>query len=48
MSEFNVKNLTWILIFLLILFSLAGFVVYFHSNDKSSIFTQISNHDLKE
>lgn len=48
MSDVNVKNLAWILVFLFILVIVSGVAVYFYSYDNSSIFTQINNPDLKE
>ena len=48
MNDVNVKNASWMLIFLLILFVIFSAGFYFYSHDNSSIFTQINNPDLKE
>ena len=48
MNDVNVKNVSWMLIFLLILFVIFSAGFYFYTHDNSSIFTQINNPDQKE
>lgn len=48
MNEVNFKNISFILLLLLILIGIAGIVIHFSTQDNSFIFTQINNPNFKD